>query len=397
MHSAKIKISLNILRVLLIIMVLVPTWASAQNKKFNQFKNMTSESRADELVIRFEFDRSFMALPESVFSKTSIQLDFKNASIIPAKRFFYTSDSVIPQVYVYQPIRGVVRVRLGLAEKIEDLAGRMEMVKKGRFLEVRINKQIAVVEEVSKEGDILQQLLSRASREVSKNRIERKVPIQSAALTQEITATKKAQPIRKVELPQKVTRKTKPTEMRTEKNNSTFLQSLESSNTKKFELVPSGIRMVSMLLLVVAFMLLIFYLFKKFVLKNTPFEGSGKLVQVLGTGFLGPRNNIALVEVAGDVLVLGISNDNITLLSHIEDEDKIAEIRSRSGKNRPVKTNLDPIIKKAISQLSIKDIPKRKPFVNVLRQYTNLKTSKDKSVADVSAQIRRNLNKLKMQ
>ena len=77
-----------------------------------------------------------------------------------------------------------------------------------------------------------------------------------------------------------------------------------------------------MLFLVVAFMLLLFYLFKKFVLKNTPFGGSGKLVQVLGTGFLGPRNNIALVEVAGDVLVLGISNDNITLLNHIEDEEK---------------------------------------------------------------------------
>ena len=394
MHSAKTIL----LTAFLTLMVLLPAWAWAQNENFSRFKNVTAESKSDELVLRFEFDRRFVALPESVFSRTSIQLDFSNASIVPGKRFFYTSDSLIPQVYVYQPIRGTVRVRLGLAEKIEGLAGRMEMAKKGRFLEVRINKDKPVANEVSKESDILQQLLSRASKVVvpRENGIERSVPIQSAASTQKISPSKKTKSIQKVELPQKPTGKSKFTEKGSEKKNSPFSQAFDSSNPKTLEVMPSGLRMVSMLLLVVAFMLLLFYLFKKFVLKNTPFGGSGKLVQVLGTGFLGPRNNIALVEVAGDVLVLGISNDNITLLSHIEDEEKIADIKSRSGKNKPVKGNLDPTIKKAMSQSPTAGT-QRKPFVNVLRQFANPKTSKDKSVAEVSAQIRRNLKKIKMQ
>ncbi len=390
MHSTK-KI---LLTALLTFTVLLPASAWAQNAKFSQFKNITSESKSDELVLRFEFDRRFVALPESVISRTSIQLDFNNASIVPAKRFFYTSDSLIPQIYVYQPIQGTVRVRLGLAEKIEDLAGRMEMTRKGRFLEVRINKAKPVAKEVTKESDILQQLLSRASKEVApqNNRIQRPAPVQSVALTQKISKEKKIKPIQKGELPKKVTGKGKSTEKKEEKNNSLFSQSFDSSNPKTLEVLPSGIRMVTMLFLVVAFMLLLFYLFKKFVLKNTPYGGSGKLVQVLGTGFLGPRNNIALVEVAGDVLVLGISNDNITLLNHIEDEEKIADIKNRSGKNKPGKGNLDSTIKKAMIQSP--NAEPRKPFVNVLRQFANKKTSKDKSVAEVSAQIRRNLKKI---
>ena len=348
MHSAKIIL----LTAFLTLMVLLPAWAWAQNENYSRFKNVTSESKSDELVLRFEFDRRFVALPESVFSRTSIQLDFNNATLVPAKQFFYTSDSVIPQVYVYQPIQGTVRVRLGLAEKIEDIASRMEMAKKGRFLEVRINREKPVAKEVSKERDILQQLLSRASKEVTprENGINRSVPVQAAALTQEISASKKTKSIQKVELPRKAADKFKSTGKATDKKNSPFSQSFESSNPQTMDVMPSGLRMVSMLLLVVAFMLLLFYLFKKFVLKNTPFGGSGKLVQVLGTGFLGPRNNIALVEVAGDVLVLGISNDNITLLSHIEDEEKIADIKSHSSKNKPVKGKLDPVIKKAIRQ-----------------------------------------------
>jgi flagellar protein FliO/FliZ len=382
-------------------MVLLPAWAWAQNENYSRFKNVTSESKSDELVLRFEFDRRFVPLPEAVFSRTSIQLDFNTATIVPAKQFFYTSDSVIPQVYVYQPIQGTVRVRLGLAEKIEDLAGRLEMVKRGRFLEVRISKEKPVAKEVSKDSDILQQLLSRASKEVtpSENGINRSVPVQSAALTQEISAEKKTKSIQKVELPR--TRKTndkfKSVGKATDKKDSPFSQAFESSNPQTLDVMPSSLRMVTMLLLVVAFMLLLFYLFKKFVLKNTPFGGSGKMVQVLGTGFLGPRNNIALVEVAGDVLVLGISNDNITLLSHIEDEEKIADIKSRSVQNKPVKGKLDSTIKKAISKSPTAGSPKRKPFVNVLRQFANQKTSKDKSVAEVSAQIRRNLKKIQMQ
>ena len=89
-----------------------------------------------------------------------------------------------------------------------------------------------------------------------------------------------------------------------------------------------------MFAVVLGLIFLIFFGFKKYVLKNTAFGGGNKLVNVLGTWFLGPKKNIALVEVAGEVLVLGMSQDNITLLSSITDEEKIEEIKNAGGKGK---------------------------------------------------------------
>jgi flagellar biogenesis protein FliO len=57
------------------------------------------------------------------------------------------------------------------------------------------------------------------------------------------------------------------------------------------------------------------------------FGGEGKPIKVLSTGFLAPRKSIALVEVAGDVLVIGISNDQISLLGNVQDPERIEQIK----------------------------------------------------------------------
>jgi len=67
-------------------------------------------------------------------------------------------------------------------------------------------------------------------------------------------------------------------------------------------------------------------------LKNTAF-GGGKLVQVLSTNFLAPKKNIALVEVAGEILVLGVSDQNISLLTSIREPERIEEIKNAHGDN----------------------------------------------------------------
>ena len=80
--------------------------------------------------------------------------------------------------------------------------------------------------------------------------------------------------------------------------------------------------------LVLGLMFVVFHLFKKFGLKNSVFGGEGKPIKVISTGFLAPRKSIALVEVAGDVLVLGISNDQISLLGNVQDPERIEHIKN---------------------------------------------------------------------
>lgn len=56
-------------------------------------------------------------------------------------------------------------------------------------------------------------------------------------------------------------------------------------------------------------------------------------VRVITTAFLGPKRNIAVVEVAGEVLVLGLTPQSITFLTKVEDAGAKEELK-KLGENR---------------------------------------------------------------
>jgi flagellar biosynthetic protein FliO len=81
-------------------------------------------------------------------------------------------------------------------------------------------------------------------------------------------------------------------------------------------------------------LLVVFYLLKRFLRREG--GGSGNpLIRVIASQYLGIKKNIALVEVAGTVLVLGVSNDNISLLTKIEDQGALDAIRQQSSRLTP--------------------------------------------------------------
>ena len=99
------------------------------------------------------------------------------------------------------------------------------------------------------------------------------------------------------------------------------------------DFVSSIIKMIASLALVLAGILATYWVVKRFVLKRGGGFGGRNLIRILATGYLGQKKNITLVEVAGEVLVIGITNNNISLLTKIEDKEKIEEIHSTHGLN----------------------------------------------------------------
>lgn len=63
-------------------------------------------------------------------------------------------------------------------------------------------------------------------------------------------------------------------------------------------------------------------------------RGGGALIQVLATSFVGPKKAITIVKVAGEHLVLGITNSEISFLSKIEDPEAIQQIESHKVAER---------------------------------------------------------------
>jgi flagellar biogenesis protein FliO len=150
--------------------------------------------------------------------------------------------------------------------------------------------------------------------------------------------------------------------------------------------------MLSMLALVLGIMFLLFFGFKKYVLKNTMFGGGEKLVNVLGSGFLAPKKNIVLVEVAGEVLVLGMSQDNISLLTNITAPEKIEEIKSKGGKGG---SGLNWNLGNRQAE-EAKASRGKAEFSNYMKQFSGTeKINKGKTVADVTAQIKQQMGRFR--
>jgi flagellar biosynthetic protein FliO len=60
--------------------------------------------------------------------------------------------------------------------------------------------------------------------------------------------------------------------------------------------------------------------------------GKGRLVKVLASHYLGVKKSITVVQVPGSILVLGVGDSQINLLSRIEDPEVIEELRRENNR-----------------------------------------------------------------
>ena len=85
----------------------------------------------------------------------------------------------------------------------------------------------------------------------------------------------------------------------------------------------------------------------------------GRLIRVLGSQYLGVKKSIAVVQVPGTILVLGIGSEQINLLTQIDDPELLTSLSSaseREGKGavsfkeqlqrmlRRMQSNHDPVV-----------------------------------------------------
>lgn len=59
--------------------------------------------------------------------------------------------------------------------------------------------------------------------------------------------------------------------------------------------------------------------------------GGAPLIQVVANSYLAPRKSIALVAIAGQYFVVGLTADNLVPLGRIEDQGKMATLLSAAG------------------------------------------------------------------
>lgn len=114
------------------------------------------------------------------------------------------------------------------------------------------------------------------------------------------------------------------------------------------------------LMIVFSFVAVLAYFASKFLggkMSNISASSSSKILDSLS---LGANKSICVVEIAGKVMVLGITEQSITLLEDIEDEDEIEKLRSEAG-IRSVGDTFQHIFEKQV--LSLEKISNKLPEV----------------------------------
>ena len=426
------KLFLKLLTISQLILLIFASLAGASNQpeakwgSLNPLKKVHSHLMSNGHIVRLEFKNPVENWAEPIFYEKSVQLDFPGAFIEPAKKSFSADSSMVTKVFASQFDGETLRVRFHIKPGTDDIEERFKLVSQGRFIIVRFDTDyvepvIASSKAVSQKtqntdvmGDKeLADFLSRASEkmkrqeEILASAVKKEEPTIQEVETQSseikvkragmgvaplVDQIKKAALSNSDEDKKDVVLNKSKTKITTKDNTSFSLKDSRPTG-KPMEMIPSGMKMISMFAVVLGLMFLIFFGFKKYVLKNTAFGGGNKLVNVLGTWFLGPKKNIALVEVAGEILVLGMSQDNITLLSSIIDEEKIEEIKNTSGKGKSgLGWKTAPVGEKSTRSVAAQAAAQ---FSSYLSKYSSSKEAKKQTVTDAKGQILQKIGKLK--
>ena len=100
------------------------------------------------------------------------------------------------------------------------------------------------------------------------------------------------------------------------------------------EAFSNAFQMLIALGIVLGGLLLLFWVAKRYLKKN-PGGSNQQLIKVIANQYVGIKKNIALIQVPGSVLVVGLTNDNISLLTKIEDQQILETIRPENSVAEP--------------------------------------------------------------
>ena len=101
------------------------------------------------------------------------------------------------------------------------------------------------------------------------------------------------------------------------------------------DFVSSLVKMISALALVLGIMIAALYFFKKFIKESGTRIDDGKFIKIISTRYIGPKCSIMLMDVLGSIIVVGMANNQMTMLTTISDSKSLEKLNDldRERKN----------------------------------------------------------------
>lgn len=112
------------------------------------------------------------------------------------------------------------------------------------------------------------------------------------------------------------------------------LDKLSFSSGGKFDILGMIAKMTLYLMLIVAMIFGVLYFLKKFVYNRKDLLGKNKAINVLSTTFIAPKKSLLLVEALDRVLILGVTDNQMNLITEIP-KSEYSEYLNNSDEQKP--------------------------------------------------------------
>jgi len=300
---------------------------------FNYLNNVKAYSTKKNIRFSIDFKGPIKDYKGPVFFSKSIQVDFSEVYLNPARRKFQVDDELIKEIQAYQFKRDVVRVRFVLKHSRYDLDKNFTLESRGNKLLLALKKQPV---------DPLTRLLDDASPETSDAAtVPAKAPVKLAKKDSPPVPGDKKAVSGSDSLPESLFQSFKPSGKKhsLEKSGIGRAQVSFTPGEDAPDFFAAGVKIYGMLFVILALFFLLFYLAKNYFFQGPGMLSKNRLIDVITTNSLGAKKSISLVEVGGEILVLGVSNTHISMLTRIEDVatiQKLKEYRTRFPRTNPL-------------------------------------------------------------
>ncbi len=327
----------------IILMLPAPVIAAVDLSAMNRLEEVTLFHEGDgaRLVIRMR--EGVTTLPKLSFYEKSVQVDLPMAYAVPAKKEMPLDAPQFSMAGIYQRSPELLRLRFFTKKDGRKLIPVTKLSTDGNLLILTVDTPAPVVTTAPAP------VVEETPKPVAKKDPLRSAPIApplkattdwsdakgSATATATKRPTKQESPlaglfVRKAEAAQQEAKAAKENGGKTG-----YLKYEKTEMPGAPDLGAATVKMVVALAVTVGLFLLGAVLFRKLTGKLKLGGPAGNpLVRTLATTSIGPKQRIALVEVAGEVMALGISDESISLLTTIDDTETADRIR-RMGAPEP--------------------------------------------------------------
>lgn len=302
--------------------------------EFNYLNDIKAYTSETDIRFSIYFKKTIKNYKGPIFYEKSIQIDFPDAYLHPAKRKFQIDSGLIEEVLAYQFAKNVVRVRFVLKHSQYDLEKNFTLETKGKGIIFSLKKLAS---------DPLTRLMETVpmGREEAKTHVPQTTDIESGGEISEAMSSEKDSYSGATSLPDTLFESFAPADPNHDpgEGNSLADQLEFGSEGNVPDLFSAGVKIYGTLFAILAVFLIAFYFAKNYFFQGAWLLNKEKLIDVIATNPIGSKKAISVVEVAGEILVLGVSSNQISMLTRIEDAEtteKLKQYKKRFQQTTPL-------------------------------------------------------------